>query len=100
MEKEKLLDILAHERVYGALEQTMRDSAEYQSAQREHDIACDKLDEVKLDKRQSKAVDRVLSTANNCGAVYGAIAYRKGLDDGVRLTTEIKEVCLKKTGQK
>ena len=45
---------------------------------------------MEIDKNLGKVIDKVLSTANNCGAVYGAIAYRQGLYDGIELVAELK----------
>lgn len=90
MKKEKLLDILVKERVHGALENALNYSNIYKLAKIEHDKACKALDEASLDKRQDKAVDKVLSTANHCSAMYGEIAYRQGLDDGIRLMLELR----------
>ncbi len=94
MRHEGLLDILADERIHNALEGILRNSAEFYLAQAEHSRACDKLEKASLNKKQSKKVNRALSTANNCGAVYGAIAYRQGFKDGIRLEAELKEVRL------
>lgn len=44
MEKEKLIDILADERIHNALENALEENAEFQSAQSEHDKACAELE--------------------------------------------------------
>lgn len=90
MKKKELLDILADERIYGVLEEVMKNDDLYISAQKEHDMACEELERARLDKDQNRIVDRVISTANHCGAIYGAIAYRQGLYDGIELVAELK----------
>lgn len=90
MKKKELLDILADERIHGALEEVLKEDDLYLSAQKEYDKACGELEEARLDKDQNRIVDRVISTANHFGAVYGAIAYRQGMDDGIKLVTELK----------
>ncbi|MCM1159967.1 MAG: hypothetical protein NC412_01980 [Roseburia sp.] len=98
MKKEKLLDILVKERVHGALENALNYSNKYKLAKIEHDKACKALDEISLDKKQDKIIDKVLCTANHCTAVYGEIAYRQGLRDGIRLVQELKISLLKENG--
>lgn len=44
-----------------------------------------------ISKEQKAIVDNALSPANDCGATYGAIAYRLGLQDEIRLASEVKE---------
>lgn len=91
MKKEKLLDVLSEERLYGALEESLKGSKEHRLAEKEHHKACDELEKVGLSKKQNKAVENALSTASHCSAVYGAVAYRQGLDDGIKLMAELKE---------
>lgn len=90
MKKKELLEIIAEERIYGELENILKNNAQYLAAQIEHDSACERLDKMGLDKRLNKAINEALSTANHCGAVYGAIAYRQGLYDGIELVAELK----------
>ena len=52
----------------------------------------DRLDNAGLDEEQKSIVDKAISAANDCGAVYGAVAYRLGLHDGIRLMSEIREI--------
>lgn len=85
MEKKDLLDILAAERIHNALEEALRKNDLYIMAQNEHDKACEELEEANLDINQKRIVDNVISTANHCGATYGAAAYRQGMNDGIEL---------------
>lgn len=88
MKNKELIDILAAERIHGALEEVLRKNELYIIAQNEHDRACEKLDEANLDMDQKKIINNVLSTANHCGSMYGVAAYRQGLDDGIELVLE------------
>ncbi len=54
-------------------------------------IYLDRLDNAGLSKEQKTSVDKAISAANDCGAAYGAVAYRLGLQDGIRLASEVKE---------
>lgn len=92
MKNKELLDILAAERIHGVLEEVLRESNLYIAAQNEHDKACEELEKANLGEDQKKIVNDILSTANQCGAAYGAVAYRQGLDDGVELISEILKV--------
>ena len=37
-------------------------------------------------------LDSVITDNNHTGAVYGAVAYRFGMEDGVRLCAEIEKI--------
>lgn len=54
MKNKELIDILAAERIHGALEEVLRKNELYIMAQSEYDKACEKLDEAKLDMDQKK----------------------------------------------
>lgn len=90
MKKKELLDILADERMHGALEEVLKNDDLYLSAQKELNKACGELEEAGLNKDQNRIVDRAISSANHCGAIYGAVAYRQGLYDGIELVAELK----------
>lgn len=92
MKNKELLDILAAERIHGVLEEALRESDLYIAAQNEHDKACEELEKVDLTADQKKIINSVISTANYCGSMYGAVAYRQGLDDGIELILEILKV--------
>ena len=36
--------------------------------------------------------DQAIAANNHCGAVYGAVAYRFGMEDGIRLRMEVEEI--------
>ena len=61
----------------------------------EEQAASDIMDSLNLTSEQKKAVDRVITAYNQCGAAYGAAAYRFGMEDGIRLRMETEEaMCL------
>ncbi|MDE7444516.1 MAG: hypothetical protein K2N15_02215 [Lachnospiraceae bacterium] len=91
MRKEKLLDILVKARTVKALDEAVGKSIAYQETLKQQDKAFDTLDKAGLSNEQKAIVDRAISAANDCGAAYGAAAYRLGLQDGIRLASEIKE---------
>ena len=64
----------------------------YQDALEEEQAASDIMDGLNLTSEQRKAVDRVITAYNQCGAAYGAVAYRFGMKDGIRVRMEMEEV--------
>ncbi len=87
-----LLDILVKVRTFKALDRAANKSIAYQETLKRQNKAFDKLDKVGLSKEQRAIVDRVISATNDCGATYGAVAYRLGLHDGIRLMSEVKKI--------
>lgn len=90
MEEEKLLDILVRERMEKTLNMLLRNNQDYQKAMKMLDEEYDKMEEINLSSRQHIMIDRVISSANHCGAVYGEAAYKLGLQDGARIVSELK----------
>lgn len=95
MDEVKLLDILVRDRMHSVLENTLKENEEYQSVQKEYDRACAKMEKIGLNKKQDRVVDKGLSIANDCGAVYGAVAYKQGVEDGIRVGFEIIDIIQK-----
>ena len=58
----------------------------------EENAASDKMEDLEFTEEQKKVVDRVITAYNHCGAVYGAAAYRFGMEDSVRLLKELGEI--------
>lgn len=90
--KDKMLDIFIKARTGRVLDKTVNKSRDYQNALKQQDIALNKMNKAGLNQKQKLIVDRAISSANNCGAVYGAAAYRLGLHDGIKVMSEIKEI--------
>lgn len=90
MAEENLIKILAEERIYNALEDKLKVSPSYLKAMKEQRKTSEKLDKMKLTKKQMKAVDRAISAANAGGAEYGKVAYNQGFYDGLKLISELK----------
>lgn len=88
----RLLDVLVRIRTHKALDRAVGKSKDYQDTLKRQDKAFDKLDKAGLSREQKTIVDRAISAANDCGAVYGAVAYRLGLQDGIKLMSEIREI--------
>ena len=89
MKSKKLLEILTAERMADSLETALRQDHEYQDILKQQSNAFKKMDNAKLSRKQTAIVDMAISTTNHCGAVYGAIAYRHGLKDGIQLSGEL-----------
>lgn len=92
MQKEKILDILVKTRTVKALDEAVEKSNAYQETLKRQDKAFDALDKAGLSREQKDIVDRAISAANDCGAAYGAVAYELGLQDGIKLMSELKEI--------
>lgn len=92
MKRGKLLDRIASQRMGRDIDRVLRKDREYRDAVKQQDIAFDELKKLGLDKAQRLTIDRAISADNQCGAVYGAVAYRLGMKDGIRLMTEIKQI--------
>ena len=91
--QENLLDILAEERIHKSLVNALIDSELYQAAQKEVDETMNQLEKAELSREQNKVVDKALSATNASGAAYGATAYKQGLYDGIKLMSEVNQIC-------
>lgn len=92
MRKNGLLEIIAAHRTMTGLEEVLKKDKYYQEAMSEEQAASDIMDSLNLTSEQKKAVDRVITAYNQCGAAYGAAAYRFGMEDGIRVRMEMEEV--------
>lgn len=92
MKKEKMLDTLAYVRTGNALENALSNDRDYKRAVRDQEIAFSRMDKLRLSSKQNKVVDKAISATNHCGTVYGEVAYRLGLHDGIRLASELKKL--------
>ena len=92
MKRGKLLDRIASQRMGRDIDRVLRKDREYRDAVKQQDIAFDELKKLGLDKAQRQTIDRAISADNQCGADYGAVAYRLGMKDGIRLMTEIRQI--------
>lgn len=90
MKDKKLLDKFAEERIHGVLEDALENDDLYKEAQEIQNKACEEMEKAGLNEKQNQIVDRVISAVNYCGAVYGAVAYRQGLEDGIELSQEVR----------
>ena len=84
---DRLLEIFVSTRTVKALDKAVGKSKDYKDTLKKQDIAFDRLEQAGLSEEQKTIVDRAISAANDCGAA----AYRLGLQDGIRLASEIKE---------
>lgn len=92
MKKDGLLEIIAHHRTGEALDEVMKTDKDYQAALAQQQEFFDLLDELGLTKEQKDMVDQVITANNHFGAVYGAAAYRFGMEDGFRVRMEMEEI--------
>jgi hypothetical protein len=92
MKKNGLLEIIAVHRTATDLDKILKTDKYYQDALEEEQAASDIMDNLNLTAEQKKAVDRVITAYNECGAAYGAVAYRFGMEDGIRVRMEMEEI--------
>lgn len=92
MKKNRLLDIIAAHRTVTDLDEILKKDKYYQEALAEEQAASDIMDSLNLTIEQKKAVDRVITAYNECGAAYGAVAYRFGMEDGIKVRMEMEEI--------
>lgn len=92
MEKNGLLEIIALHRTGRELDEVLRKDKDYQEALAKQQEAFAMLEELNLSSEKKSVVDQVITANNHIGAVYGAVAYRRGFEDGIRLCIEMEEI--------
>lgn len=92
MDKNGLLEVIALYRTGRDLDKAVEKDKDYQEALEQQQEAFDMLEELNLTAEQKKVVDRMITANNHTGAVYGAVAYRCGMEDGIRLRKEMEEI--------
>lgn len=92
MKENGLLEIIAAHRTMAALDEILQKDKVYQEALAEEQEASDQMEDMDFTEDQKKVVDRVITAYNQCGAAYGAAAYRFGMEDSVRLLKELGEI--------
>ena len=92
MEKNGLLEIIAAHRTGDALDAVLAKDKDYQEALAEQQEVFDRLDELGFTKEQRSVIDQAITANNHFGAVYGAVAYRFGMEDGIRVRMEMEEI--------
>lgn len=92
MEKKGLLEIIARHRTVSDLDDILKKDRDYQAALAQQQEAFDRVDELALTKEQKGIIGEAITANNHTGAVYGAAAYRFGMEDGIRLRMEMEEI--------
>lgn len=90
--KNSLLDILALQRTGAALDEALRHDKTYKKALEEQDKAFEKMEKINFKDRHFSIINTVLSANTHVGAVYGAVAYRLGMKDGIKIMSEIEKI--------
>ena len=92
MDKNGLLGTIALHRTGRELDEVLKKDRDYQEALEQQQEAFDRLDKLGLTKDQKSVIDQAITANNHTGAVYGAVAYRFGMEDGIRLRIEMEEI--------
>ncbi|MCI8801038.1 MAG: hypothetical protein HFH88_14690 [Lachnospiraceae bacterium] len=90
--KNRLLERLVSQRMSEKIDIVLREDKFYRNAVKRQDIAFNDMKRLKLSKKQKMIIDRAISANNHCGAMYGIVAYRLGLQDGIKLMSEINKI--------
>lgn len=83
---------LFNEGINYTLEASLRADEGYKKARKVADETLDDVDDIGLDKKQWKTVDRAVSAANALEAEYGRAAYEQGFKDSVKLISELQNL--------
>lgn len=92
MDKNGLLEIIAAHRTGDDLDEVLNKDQDQQKALLQQKEVFAMLEEVNLTTEQKRVVDEAITANNHTGAVYGAVAYRCGMEDGIRLRMEMEEI--------
>ena len=92
MDKKGLLEIIAAHRTGDHLDEVLRKDKDYQEALVQQKEVFAMLEDMDLTAEQERVIDQVITANNHTGAVYGAVAYRCGMEDGVRLLMEMEGI--------
>lgn len=92
MDKNGLLEIIAAHRTNDDLDEVLKTDKDYQEALVEQEEAFAMLEELELTTEQERVVDLAITANNQCGAAYGSVAYRFGMEDGIRIRMEMEDI--------
>ncbi len=92
MKTDRLLDILVSLRMQNKSDSILHNDKACQKALKKQDIAFQKMKKLKLKKKQIRIIDDAISANNHYGAMYAYSAYRLGLQDEIKLMSELKEI--------
>lgn len=70
----------------------MENDPDYLYARKRQNKVDKKLGKMNLSKKQAKQVNKLIVAVNQSGAAYGGAAYRQGLNDGIKLVSEIRQI--------
>lgn len=88
----KLLDAFVRTRTGKALDRAAEKDFEYCEIMRRQDIAIAEVEKAGLSKEQYIVVDKALSETNEYARILSVVAYRLGLQDGIRLKREVRGI--------
>ncbi len=89
---EKLLDILANERINNTLDTLLKNNLVYINTKRCQEEESKKVDKLNLNKKQVRQINKLIATINQCKLTYGFVAYQLGFQDGIKLSDELRQI--------
>lgn len=84
-----IFDVITEYAINEAVNITLLQNDEYKQIQAEIDSLTDELDRYILPKELRVLIDRLISSYNENGALYGRMTYRQGMRDCASLLLEI-----------
>ncbi len=84
-----IFDVITEYAVNEAVNSTLLQNGEYKQIQAEINSLTDGFDKMNLPKEQRLLIDRLLSSYNESGALYGRITYQQGFRDCASLLVEM-----------
>lgn len=88
--EEGILNMLADQRLE-ILDELINANEEYRSVRKEQMQLQKKLETMDLTDEQKEVVQELLAKSNQNSAIYGKLAYKYGLKDGVKFMCELKD---------
>ncbi len=86
---EDIFDIVTECAVNERMDDIMLQNQDYMEIQIKIEEQMRQLDELNLNKEQSLIVDRLISSHNESGSLYGRMTYKQGFKDCISLLQEI-----------
>lgn len=89
---EKLLDILANERINNTLNILLKSKLSYLNIKKCQEEESKKVNKLNLNKKQAKQINKLIAAINQCKLTYGFVAYQLGFQGGIKLSDELRQI--------
>lgn len=89
---EKLLDILANERINNTLNILLKNNLSYLNIKKCQEEESKKVNKLNLNKKQARQINKLITAINQGKLTYGFVAYQLGFQDGIKLSDELRQI--------